>query len=299
MITLAPQGLRPADSGRSPSPPQGAENCAVLIKLISSSFIHESTKIFSCNRDNIGGRPFIIISGSLLPGRLTFNRYSLIMALCFVSFCGKTESQASAPVRPYDDYIPRFNGKPPIIRKDEVVAPLDEREKKLLDALCLAPNWSELTHRAAVRQEFYGPNAGVPGQEELLKICLDISKLPTEKIRNLILAYKISPDWNKGEWINWTKIYILNRVCFDISNKIELNRLKYHDFLYGRIGSTHPYSLDEIVDGAYPVLVADGHLEITGRLYEFFSQRINDSDPSYHVLEEFDFFVKNIPRRKF
>lgn len=159
----------------------------------------------------------------------------------------------------------------------------------LVGELAAAPSWAEMNSQDI---EVQGP--------KLLAVCQTIAALPENEIRDVIVDYMKDKDWRSGNYSSWTKIYVLNRVCFDIPARIQIQRLFNKYFLDG--GAAHrkyPYDPEEVVNGMYPLAIRDGKLSIRNLFLYYDVQGVFYSDDrSYPVLEEFDYLRGNFHRRK-
>jgi hypothetical protein len=152
---------------------------------------------------------------------------------------------------------------------------------KLINELSDAPNW----------------NQGGVEEQKLILVCEKIASLKTEDVRAFIVKFI---EFNKSKSKNqlfggeeWRKIYVLNRVCFDLTDNMPIKKLYIKDWLEGGVKQFKtPYDPEELVNGIFPLSLVNDKMILSGK---FILMLRNDSPPP--VLQEFDFFTKTLQRR--
>jgi hypothetical protein len=134
--------------------------------------------------------------------------------------------------------------------------------------------------------------------QRLVEVCREIATLPSAEIRKFIVRYMETADWGRSGYTGWTKVFVLSRVCFELSNHVPIRRLLFKDLLEGgRLGPKRPYDPEELVDAMYPLSLRNGELLLTGHYFGLGPTSGIGPDFSPAVLREFDYFTENFLRR--
>lgn len=126
--------------------------------------------------------------------------------------------------------------------------------------------------------------------ERLIDVANKLCKLSTPDLRKVIEAVVDEVRDTHTDIDEWSKIYILNRVAFEVPNKYSKKARGNHGIFFGGWGGV-PTSRN-FANIRWPVdYRPDGKAEIVGS----FGGYMGDS---YLAVAEFDFFAEQFPRRK-